>query len=126
PGALRDPHRPRGPGRAAVAQNFAHGNHSHTQKKARVSGGRTPRDRARRVLSQNFLADRHALELVVKAAAPEGLVLELGAGEAARPEAGRAACSPRTSWPTAMPWSWGSTPPLPRAWCWSPGRAKAC
>nr|WP_308249161.1 MULTISPECIES: ErmE/ErmH/ErmO/ErmR family 23S rRNA (adenine(2058)-N(6))-methyltransferase [Nonomuraea] len=35
------------------------------------------------MLSQNFLADRHALELVVKAAAPEGLVLEPGAGEGA-------------------------------------------
>ncbi|MGI5269787.1 ErmE/ErmH/ErmO/ErmR family 23S rRNA (adenine(2058)-N(6))-methyltransferase [Nonomuraea sp. CA-218870] len=64
-----------------MAQDYAHGNHSHTQKKARSSGDRTPRDRARRVLSQNFLADRHALELVVKAADPEGLVLEPGAGE---------------------------------------------
>ncbi|MEU0566551.1 ErmE/ErmH/ErmO/ErmR family 23S rRNA (adenine(2058)-N(6))-methyltransferase [Nonomuraea sp. NPDC005983] len=65
-----------------MAQNFAHGNYSHTQKKARNGGGgRTPRDRARRELSQNFLIDRHALELVVKAAAPEGLVLEPGAGE---------------------------------------------
>ncbi|WP_433439149.1 ErmE/ErmH/ErmO/ErmR family 23S rRNA (adenine(2058)-N(6))-methyltransferase [Nonomuraea sp. CA-141351] len=64
-----------------MAQNFAHGNYSHTQRKARNSGGRTPTDRARRTLSQNFLADRHAVELVVKAAAPEGLVLEPGAGE---------------------------------------------
>ncbi|HEX4812832.1 MAG TPA: ErmE/ErmH/ErmO/ErmR family 23S rRNA (adenine(2058)-N(6))-methyltransferase [Nonomuraea sp.] len=64
-----------------MAQNFAHGNHSHTQKKARNAGGRTPRDRARRTLSQNFLVDRHALDLVVKAAAPDGLVLEPGAGE---------------------------------------------
>ncbi|MFG3442706.1 ErmE/ErmH/ErmO/ErmR family 23S rRNA (adenine(2058)-N(6))-methyltransferase [Nonomuraea sp. NPDC047897] len=65
-----------------MAQNFAHGNHSHTQKKAvRNGGGRTPADRARRTLSQNFLVDRHALELVVKAAAPEGLVLEPGSGE---------------------------------------------
>ncbi|WP_327102239.1 ErmE/ErmH/ErmO/ErmR family 23S rRNA (adenine(2058)-N(6))-methyltransferase [Nonomuraea glycinis] len=62
-----------------MAQNFAHGNYSHTQKKAK--GGRTPRDRARRVLSQNFLVDPHAVELVVKAAGPEGLVLEPGAGE---------------------------------------------
>ncbi|WP_336215615.1 ErmE/ErmH/ErmO/ErmR family 23S rRNA (adenine(2058)-N(6))-methyltransferase [Nonomuraea sp. LPB2021202275-12-8] len=61
-----------------MAQNFAHGNYSHTQKKA---GGRTPKDRARRVLSQNFLADGHAVELVVKAARPEGLVLEPGAGQ---------------------------------------------
>ncbi|MFB4281279.1 MULTISPECIES: ErmE/ErmH/ErmO/ErmR family 23S rRNA (adenine(2058)-N(6))-methyltransferase [unclassified Nonomuraea] len=40
-------------------------------------------DRARRELSQNFLVDRHAVALVVKAAAPEGLVLEPGAGEGA-------------------------------------------
>ncbi|MEU6730436.1 ErmE/ErmH/ErmO/ErmR family 23S rRNA (adenine(2058)-N(6))-methyltransferase [Nonomuraea wenchangensis] len=67
-----------------MAQNFAHGNYSHTQKKARNSGGgRTPRDRARRTLSQNFLVDRHAIDLVVKAAAPEGLVLEPGPGEGA-------------------------------------------
>ncbi|MET7333031.1 ErmE/ErmH/ErmO/ErmR family 23S rRNA (adenine(2058)-N(6))-methyltransferase [Nonomuraea sp. NPDC005650] len=65
-----------------MAQNFAHGNYSHTQRKARNGGGgRTPKDRARRTLSQNFLADRHALDLMVKAAAPEGLVLEPGAGE---------------------------------------------
>ncbi|MEV1248527.1 ErmE/ErmH/ErmO/ErmR family 23S rRNA (adenine(2058)-N(6))-methyltransferase [Nonomuraea sp. NPDC050022] len=64
-----------------MAQNFAHGNYSHTQKNARNSGGRTPRDRARRALSQNFLVDRHAVELVVKAAAPDGLVLEPGSGE---------------------------------------------
>ncbi|MFI7221581.1 ErmE/ErmH/ErmO/ErmR family 23S rRNA (adenine(2058)-N(6))-methyltransferase [Nonomuraea angiospora] len=65
-----------------MAQNFAHGNYSHTQRKARNGGGgRTPRDRARRTLSQNFLADRHAVDLMVKAAAPEGLVLEPGTGE---------------------------------------------
>ncbi|MEU6719973.1 ErmE/ErmH/ErmO/ErmR family 23S rRNA (adenine(2058)-N(6))-methyltransferase [Nonomuraea sp. NPDC046802] len=65
-----------------MAQNFAHGNYSHTQKKARNSGGgRTPRDRARRTLSQNFLVDRHAVDLMIKAAAPEGLVVEPGAGE---------------------------------------------
>ncbi|GAB2963914.1 23S rRNA (adenine(2058)-N(6))-methyltransferase Erm(O) [Nonomuraea fastidiosa] len=64
-----------------MAQNFAHGNHSHTQKKIRnAGGGRTPVDRARRTLSQNFLVDRHAVHLVVKAAAPEGLVLEPGPG----------------------------------------------
>ncbi|MEW9555173.1 ErmE/ErmH/ErmO/ErmR family 23S rRNA (adenine(2058)-N(6))-methyltransferase [Nonomuraea sp. NPDC050783] len=67
-----------------MAQNFAHGNYSHTQKKARNGGGgRTPRDRARRSLSQNFLVDRHAVDLVVKAAAPKGLVLEPGPGEGA-------------------------------------------
>ncbi|GAA3592991.1 23S rRNA (adenine(2058)-N(6))-methyltransferase Erm(O) [Nonomuraea rosea] len=64
-----------------MAQNFAHGNYSHTQKNARNSGGgRTPRDRARRTLSQNFLADSHAVDLMVKAAAPAGLVLEPGSG----------------------------------------------
>lgn len=67
-----------------MAQNFAHGNYSHTQKKARNSGGgRTPKDRARRELSQNFLVDRHAVELMVKAARPSGLVLEPGAGDGA-------------------------------------------
>uniref|UniRef100_UPI0027E26F38 rRNA adenine N-6-methyltransferase family protein n=1 Tax=Nonomuraea rhizosphaerae TaxID=2665663 RepID=UPI0027E26F38 len=64
-----------------MAHNFAHGNYSHTQKKARSGGARTPKDRARRTLSQNFLVDRHAVDLVVKAAAPEGLVLEPGSGE---------------------------------------------
>ncbi|MCP2322250.1 23S rRNA (adenine-N6)-dimethyltransferase [Hamadaea flava] len=65
-----------------MAQNFAHGNFSHTQKKVRNGGGgRTPKDRARRKLSQNFLVDRHAIELLVKAARPSGLVLEPGAGE---------------------------------------------
>ncbi|GGS93480.1 23S rRNA (adenine(2058)-N(6))-methyltransferase Erm(O) [Nonomuraea spiralis] len=67
-----------------MAQNFAHGNYSHTQKNVRNGGGgRTPADRIRRELSQNFMADRHAVELVVKAAAPEGLVLEPGCGPGA-------------------------------------------
>ncbi|MET8866743.1 ErmE/ErmH/ErmO/ErmR family 23S rRNA (adenine(2058)-N(6))-methyltransferase [Nonomuraea sp. NPDC004580] len=67
-----------------MAQNFAHGNHSHTQKKIRnAGGGRTPADRARRTLSQNFLVDRHAVHLMVKAAAPDGLVLEPGPGTGA-------------------------------------------
>ncbi|PZG35022.1 rRNA (adenine-N6)-methyltransferase [Spongiactinospora gelatinilytica] len=65
-----------------MAQNYAHGNFSHTQKNTRNrGGGRTSVDRARRTLSQNFLVDRHAVELIVKAAAPEGLVLEPGPGE---------------------------------------------
>lgn len=65
-----------------MAQNFAHGNYSHTQKKTRTGkGGRTPADRNRRTLSQNFLVDRHAVDLMVKAAAPAGLVLEPGTGE---------------------------------------------
>ncbi|TDB96952.1 ErmE/ErmH/ErmO/ErmR family 23S rRNA (adenine(2058)-N(6))-methyltransferase [Nonomuraea longispora] len=67
-----------------MAQNYAHGNHSHTQKKVRNrGGGRTPVDRARRTLSQNFLVDRHAIDLMVKAAGPRGLVLEPGPGEGA-------------------------------------------
>ncbi|NUT09724.1 MAG: ErmE/ErmH/ErmO/ErmR family 23S rRNA (adenine(2058)-N(6))-methyltransferase [Nonomuraea sp.] len=67
-----------------MAHNYAHGNYSHTQKHVRNGvGGRTPADRARRVLSQNFLADRHAVDLMVKAAAPEGLVLEPGSGPGA-------------------------------------------
>ncbi|TDD38468.1 ErmE/ErmH/ErmO/ErmR family 23S rRNA (adenine(2058)-N(6))-methyltransferase [Nonomuraea terrae] len=65
-----------------MAKTFAHGNYSHTQKKAKNSGGgRTPVDRARRTLSQNFMVDEHAVELMIKAAAPEGLVLEPGPGE---------------------------------------------
>jgi 23S rRNA (adenine-N6)-dimethyltransferase len=65
-----------------VAQNYAHGNYSHTQRKQvrNGGGGRTPADRARRTLSQNFLADDHAVELMIKAAAPRGLVLEPGSG----------------------------------------------
>ncbi|MFC7550634.1 ErmE/ErmH/ErmO/ErmR family 23S rRNA (adenine(2058)-N(6))-methyltransferase [Plantactinospora sp. GCM10030261] len=43
---------------------------------------RTERDRSRRVLSQNFLADPGALRRVVKAArlGPDDLILEVGAG----------------------------------------------
>lgn len=68
-----------------MAQNFAHGNFSHTQKKVRNGGGggRTPADRARRELSQNFLTDPHAVALMIKAARPSGLVLEPGAGDGA-------------------------------------------
>ncbi|WP_442943063.1 ErmE/ErmH/ErmO/ErmR family 23S rRNA (adenine(2058)-N(6))-methyltransferase [Nocardia sp. NBC_01503] len=47
------------------------------------NGGRTPRDRARREYSQNFLVDRHAIDLIVETASPTGLVLEPGAGEGA-------------------------------------------
>nr|WP_027945231.1 ErmE/ErmH/ErmO/ErmR family 23S rRNA (adenine(2058)-N(6))-methyltransferase [Amycolatopsis taiwanensis] len=65
-----------------MAQDFAHGNYSHTQRKVKYPGrARTPKDRARRELSQNFLVDRHAVELLLKAAQPSGLVLEPGAGE---------------------------------------------
>ncbi|MEV8634480.1 ErmE/ErmH/ErmO/ErmR family 23S rRNA (adenine(2058)-N(6))-methyltransferase [Streptosporangium sp. NPDC051023] len=64
-----------------MAQSFAHGNYSHTQKKARTGGGRTGRDQARRALSQNFLVDREVVAKVVRAAGPHDLVLEPGAGE---------------------------------------------
>ncbi|GIH78443.1 ErmE/ErmH/ErmO/ErmR family 23S rRNA (adenine(2058)-N(6))-methyltransferase [Planobispora longispora] len=67
-----------------MAQSFAHGNYSHTQKrtqKARAGSGRTDRDRTRRVLSQNFLVDPDAVARLVKAAGPHDLVLEPGAGE---------------------------------------------
>jgi hypothetical protein len=50
-----------------VAQSYAHGNYSHTQKKAHVtgqrSGGRSSRDRTRRELSQNLLVDSDAVSL---------------------------------------------------------------
>ncbi|MFC4060835.1 ribosomal RNA small subunit methyltransferase A [Planomonospora corallina] len=45
------------------------------------TGGRTARDRDRRVLSQNFLADPEAVALVVAATGSHDLVLEPGAGE---------------------------------------------
>ncbi|GGL54719.1 23S rRNA (adenine(2058)-N(6))-methyltransferase Erm(O) [Planomonospora parontospora subsp. antibiotica] len=68
-----------------MAQSFAHGNHSHTQRAVRNgggrTGGRTARDRDRRVLSQNLLADPDAVARVVEAAGPHDLVLEPGAGE---------------------------------------------
>ncbi len=64
-----------------MAQSFAHGNYSHTQKKARTGGGRTGRDQARRTLSQNFMVDPRAVDQVVLAAGPHDLVLEPGAGE---------------------------------------------
>jgi 23S rRNA (adenine-N6)-dimethyltransferase len=66
-----------------VARSFAHGNHSHTQKQVKNRGGLSDRDRARRVLSQNFLVDPYAVRQVAKAAGPHGLVLEPGAGEGA-------------------------------------------
>ena len=65
-----------------MAQDFAHRNYSHTQRKVtgRV-GGRTSRDQARRTLSQNFLVDSSAVDLMITAADPAGTVLEPGAGE---------------------------------------------
>ncbi|WP_371825762.1 ErmE/ErmH/ErmO/ErmR family 23S rRNA (adenine(2058)-N(6))-methyltransferase [Nonomuraea turcica] len=50
---------------------------------SKAGGARTPVDRARRTLSQNFLVDRHAIDLVIRAADPAGLVLEPGAGAGA-------------------------------------------
>ncbi|MDP9869831.1 MULTISPECIES: ErmE/ErmH/ErmO/ErmR family 23S rRNA (adenine(2058)-N(6))-methyltransferase [Streptosporangium] len=75
-----------------MAKSFAHGDHSHTQKQVRNAGGRTDRDRARRVLSQNFLIDPHAVHRVVQAAGPHGLVLEPGAGEGVLTRALTATC----------------------------------
>ncbi|MFI7133687.1 ErmE/ErmH/ErmO/ErmR family 23S rRNA (adenine(2058)-N(6))-methyltransferase [Nonomuraea sp. NPDC050153] len=57
--------------------------HAHARNTSRADGGRTPADRARRTLSQNFLADRQAVDLVIRAADPAGLVLEPGAGTGA-------------------------------------------
>ncbi|NNH72288.1 ErmE/ErmH/ErmO/ErmR family 23S rRNA (adenine(2058)-N(6))-methyltransferase [Nocardia uniformis] len=65
-----------------MAQDFAYRNYSHTQGKVKNGGkGRSPRDQARRELSQNFLVDSAAVEMMVAAADPSGLVLEPGAGE---------------------------------------------
>lgn len=65
-----------------MAHSFAHGNHSHTQRKVRNSGGRGDRDLARRTLSQNFLVDPHAVGQMAAAAGSHGLLLEPGAGGA--------------------------------------------
>ncbi|NUT36405.1 MAG: ErmE/ErmH/ErmO/ErmR family 23S rRNA (adenine(2058)-N(6))-methyltransferase [Hamadaea sp.] len=69
-----------------MARNFSSrksgfGNFSHTQGRTGSGAGRTPRDRARRELSQNFLADPRAADLLIKAADPAGTVLEPGAGD---------------------------------------------
>ncbi|MER7211757.1 23S ribosomal RNA methyltransferase Erm [Streptosporangium sp. NPDC000239] len=64
-----------------MARSFAHGDHSHTQKKVANRGGRTARDQARRTLSQNLMVDRQAVRLVAEAAGAHGLVVEPGAGE---------------------------------------------
>ncbi|WP_446225737.1 23S ribosomal RNA methyltransferase Erm [Nocardia sp. IBHARD005] len=65
-----------------MAQDFAHRNYSHTQRKVTgQSGGRTARDHARRTLSQNFLVDHAAVDSIVAVADPAGTVLEPGAGE---------------------------------------------
>nr|WP_316576040.1 ErmE/ErmH/ErmO/ErmR family 23S rRNA (adenine(2058)-N(6))-methyltransferase [Nocardia canadensis] len=65
-----------------MAQDFAHRNYSHTQRKVTGrGGGRTPRDLARRTLSQNFLVDRTAVDAMLTVADPAGEILEPGAGE---------------------------------------------
>ncbi|MFJ2032207.1 ErmE/ErmH/ErmO/ErmR family 23S rRNA (adenine(2058)-N(6))-methyltransferase [Streptosporangium sp. NPDC087985] len=64
-----------------MAQFFAHGNYSHTQKRVGNGGGRGDRDRARRVFSQNFMIDPYVVSQVVEAAGPHELVLEPGGGE---------------------------------------------
>ncbi|MFD3702880.1 23S ribosomal RNA methyltransferase Erm [Nocardia sp. NPDC058658] len=65
-----------------MAQDFAHRNYSHTQRKVTgKGGGRTARDHARRTLSQNFLVDSGAVDSMVTVADPTGIVLEPGAGE---------------------------------------------
>ncbi|QLY33518.1 ErmE/ErmH/ErmO/ErmR family 23S rRNA (adenine(2058)-N(6))-methyltransferase [Nocardia huaxiensis] len=65
------------------SQDSAYRNYSHTQSKVKAGNGRTPRDRARRVLSQNFLIDPQAIARIVAAADPVVPVLEPGAGEGA-------------------------------------------
>ncbi|MGW0486304.1 hypothetical protein [Nonomuraea sp. NPDC003214] len=42
---------------------------------SRAGGVRTTANRARRTLSQNFLAEPQAIDLVIRAADPAGLVL---------------------------------------------------
>ncbi|MEU4579210.1 rRNA adenine N-6-methyltransferase family protein [Nonomuraea sp. NPDC023979] len=54
-----------------------------SQTTNRAGGARTTAGRARRTLSQNFLADRQAIDLMIRAADPAGLVLEPGAGAGA-------------------------------------------
>ncbi|WP_433257364.1 ErmE/ErmH/ErmO/ErmR family 23S rRNA (adenine(2058)-N(6))-methyltransferase [Streptosporangium sp. CA-135522] len=64
-----------------MAQSFAHGDHSHTQKRVKNGGGRTGRDQARRVFSQNFMIDPSAVRRVAEAAGSHELILEPGGGE---------------------------------------------
>lgn len=65
-----------------MAQDFAYRNYSHTQGKVKNGGGgRSSRDQGRRTLSQNFLVNPGAVDLIMAVADPSGLVLEPGAGE---------------------------------------------
>ncbi|KAF0848620.1 23S ribosomal RNA methyltransferase Erm [Nocardia caishijiensis] len=65
-----------------MAQDHSHKNYSHTQRKVTARGaGRTSRDLNRRTLSQNFLVDPHAVDLLMAVADPTGAILEPGAGE---------------------------------------------
>ncbi|MBN6052360.1 hypothetical protein JYK22_10500 [Nonomuraea sp. RK-328] len=66
-----------------VTRDPAFGDRPSSRAASRAGGAPTTADRARRTLSQNFLADRHAIDLVIRAADPAGLVLEPGAGAGA-------------------------------------------
>jgi 23S rRNA (adenine-N6)-dimethyltransferase len=63
-----------------VTRDHAFADRPTSRATSRAGGARTTADRARRTLSQNFLVDRHAIDLVIRAADPAGLVLEPGAG----------------------------------------------
>ncbi|MDO3648151.1 23S ribosomal RNA methyltransferase Erm [Nocardia mangyaensis] len=65
-----------------MARDFAYRNHAHPLRETTGrTGGRTPRDRARRTLSQNFLVDPTVVDAMLAVAEPSGKVLEPGAGE---------------------------------------------
>ncbi|SDH02905.1 23S rRNA (adenine-N6)-dimethyltransferase [Sinosporangium album] len=81
-----------------MGKSLAHGNYSHTQRQAKNRGGRTPRDLARRTLSQNFLVDRRAVRHMADMAGAHELVLEPGAGEGALTFALAARCSTVTAY----------------------------
>ncbi|MFB4289752.1 ErmE/ErmH/ErmO/ErmR family 23S rRNA (adenine(2058)-N(6))-methyltransferase [Nonomuraea sp. ATR24] len=66
-----------------MTRDPAFGDRPSTRTTSRAGGARTTADRARRTLSQNFLVDRQAIDLVIRAADPAGLVLEPGAGAGA-------------------------------------------
>ncbi|MET8992207.1 rRNA adenine N-6-methyltransferase family protein [Nonomuraea wenchangensis] len=66
-----------------MTRDHAFGDRPSSRTTSRAGGAHTTADRARRTLSQNFLADRQAIALVIRAADPAGLVLEPGAGAGA-------------------------------------------